>query len=290
MNFGGLVTAAFVVLILFSAYEVYTDDVRILVVLSSSMEPLMHPGDLIVVKRSSEVSVGDIVAFKDPAGKKSILITHRVVEIGDGFFKTKGDAVEDIDPFEVHRNDVYGKFVFGIPYIGYLFHEFKNRNLMMYLLFILVPASVLMVSEFRNLTMEERMLKKKERIRLMLERRNKRTLRASYLLTTFAAILIVSFAAFYPTLDVTDGVVVNKGFLKAYLFHSEPPYYSVLKPGEVGDYSFNSAINGVLPLILLYPLYKLNVLWLTPLIVSGVATLILKPLYFRPRKKHIGGR
>ncbi|AAB89589.1 signal peptidase I [Archaeoglobus fulgidus] len=289
MNISGLITALFVVFILFSAYEVYSDDVRILVVLSSSMEPLMHPGDLIVVKRSSDVSLGDVVAFKDPSGKKSVLITHRVVEIGDGYFKTKGDAVEDVDPFDVHEKDVYGKFLFGIPYIGYLFHEFKNRNIMMYLLFILIPASVLMASEFRNLTMEEKILKRRERIKLMHERRNKKALKTHYLVVTFAAALIISFAAFNPTLEVVDGGVINKGFLTVYLFHSEPPYYSVLNPGESASYSFNTAINGAMPLILLYPLYRLGILWLTPLVTSAIATLLLKPVYYKPRKKHIGG-
>ena len=55
---------------------------RSLTVLSGSMEPQLHVGDVVVVDQVPplEVRVGDIVTFRDPEDA-SRLITHRVREI-----------------------------------------------------------------------------------------------------------------------------------------------------------------------------------------------------------------
>ena len=95
---------------------------RPLVVLSSSMEPAMKPGDLIIVNRTDadDIEAGDIMAFEDPSGRMNVLITHRVINISeegnDLIFKTKGDAVEEPDMFTVKSSEVVGKVTFGIPF------------------------------------------------------------------------------------------------------------------------------------------------------------------------------
>ena len=54
-----------------------------LVVLSDSMYPQIKSGDLIVCHtvKPEEVTTGDVIAFFDPAGSGSSIVTHRVVEI-----------------------------------------------------------------------------------------------------------------------------------------------------------------------------------------------------------------
>ena len=74
-----------------------------LIVLTDSMYPEIESGDLIICHTISgdEVKVGDVVAFFDPAGNGTSIVTHRVTEIteenGGLAFRTKGDAnnVED---------------------------------------------------------------------------------------------------------------------------------------------------------------------------------------------------
>ena len=74
-----------------------------LIVLTDSMYPEIESGDLIICHTiaGDEVKVGDVVAFFDPAGNGTSIVTHRVTEIteenGDLAFRTKGDAnnVED---------------------------------------------------------------------------------------------------------------------------------------------------------------------------------------------------
>lgn len=81
-----------------------------LIVLTDSMLPEISSGDLIITKRiePSEVEVNDVIAFFDPAGNGSSVVTHRVIEIvtEDGVTKwrTRGDNnnTEDRElvPFE----------------------------------------------------------------------------------------------------------------------------------------------------------------------------------------------
>ena len=54
-----------------------------LIVLTDSMYPEIESGDLIICHtiEGNEVKVGDVVAFFDPAGNGTSIVTHRVTEI-----------------------------------------------------------------------------------------------------------------------------------------------------------------------------------------------------------------
>ena len=75
-----------------------------LIVLTDSMYPVIHSGDLIICRTAEPetVAVGDVIAFFDPAGSGTSIVTHRVTEVttedGGLAFRTKGDAnnVEDL--------------------------------------------------------------------------------------------------------------------------------------------------------------------------------------------------
>lgn len=68
-----------------------------LIVLTDSMYPLIESGDLIICHTAEpeEIQVDDVIAFFDPAGNGSSIVTHRVIEIseqnGQTAWKTKGD-------------------------------------------------------------------------------------------------------------------------------------------------------------------------------------------------------
>jgi signal peptidase len=62
------------------------------VVNGRSMEPLLHTGDLVFMKKGGSIEVGDIIVYKDRTGK---FIIHRVVASytykGTKCYVTKGD-------------------------------------------------------------------------------------------------------------------------------------------------------------------------------------------------------
>lgn len=93
-------------------------------VLSGSMEPAYPTGSLIYVRRceAADVRVGDAITFV--LNEDLELATHRVVAIdaGQRQFTTQGDANETPDGTPVLFENLVGKPVFAIPYLGYVSH------------------------------------------------------------------------------------------------------------------------------------------------------------------------
>ncbi|MBR4766879.1 MAG: signal peptidase I [Clostridia bacterium] len=102
-------------------YGVYT-------VVSGSMEPTYSVGDLIYVKKvdPAEIKVGDPITFV--LNDDLVVATHRVVEIDspNQHFYTKGDANESPDASPVHFNNLIGKPVFKVPFVGYISNWIKT--------------------------------------------------------------------------------------------------------------------------------------------------------------------
>ena len=96
-----------------------------LIVLTDSMDPVIKSGDLIVCRQAdtSSLAVGDVIAFFDPAGNGTSIVTHRIIEITeeDGVlaFRTKGDANNTEDRLAVKADKVVGTYRFRIPNVGH---------------------------------------------------------------------------------------------------------------------------------------------------------------------------
>ena len=83
-----------------------------LIVLTDSMKPEIDGGDLIICHtiEAEEIKTGDVIAFFDPAGNGTSIVTHRVIEIveenGELSFRTKGDNNNAEDKLLVSENDL----------------------------------------------------------------------------------------------------------------------------------------------------------------------------------------
>ncbi|MBI2564377.1 signal peptidase I [Candidatus Woesearchaeota archaeon] len=81
-----------------------------------------NKGDIMIVSRPTNIKVGDIIVFK--GNQKFDPVIHRVIKIKENgkVFKTKGDANCGIHDFEenIPKENVFGKAVFKIPYLGWL--------------------------------------------------------------------------------------------------------------------------------------------------------------------------
>lgn len=97
---------------------------RVLVVRSGSMAPVFDAGDVIISKVSSpdDVSVGDIVSFRDPS-RSNRLLTHRVVKAtlsGTTYaFVTRGDANTGVEKWKIRASGKVGIFRLSIPSLGW---------------------------------------------------------------------------------------------------------------------------------------------------------------------------
>lgn len=78
-------------------------------VATGSMKPVISPNDLIFVKITKNVSKGDIITFKDSGS----IVTHRLIDINDNKYITKGDANNTSDT-GISKSDIIGKVVYII--------------------------------------------------------------------------------------------------------------------------------------------------------------------------------
>jgi signal peptidase len=86
-------------------------------VVSHSMEPILHVGDLLFVIGTNDPKVGDIIIYDNP--DVSMNIVHRIVQKMDNGFIIKGDNNFSPDPGIVTKEQIKGKVVFAIPLLGY---------------------------------------------------------------------------------------------------------------------------------------------------------------------------
>jgi len=145
VKYGGVILLGLLVVLSFAQNLPIPGNFQSLVVMSGSMEPKIRVGSVAVIKPSEEVKAGDIITFRDPRDPKN-LITHRVVEISEnGIIKTKGDANQAPDNWEIKKEDIVGKLLFSIPYLGYAVNFAKKPQ--GFLLLILFPAILIIINE-----------------------------------------------------------------------------------------------------------------------------------------------
>ena len=95
------------------------------VILTGSMEPLIFPGDVVLIKKITQekeiydLSEGDIINFK----RDNIVITHRIKKVikdeaENVSFETKGDNNISVDEPIVMPNDIKGIVVKVVPKVG----------------------------------------------------------------------------------------------------------------------------------------------------------------------------
>jgi signal peptidase len=116
---------------------------RNLTVLSGSMEPTIHTGDVVVEHQIPplDAQIGDVVSFKDPEDP-SVLITHRVQDIqvhnGVVAFVTKGDANTGVERWKVSADGMIGRVDYHVWRLGYLLAWIRGR--MGRVLLVVLPA------------------------------------------------------------------------------------------------------------------------------------------------------
>jgi signal peptidase len=97
---------------------------KVLTVVSGSMEPTLRVGSLVIDERIAPLDArpGDVVSFPD-ASRGRILVTHRVrrvrAEGGTAYFVTKGDANDATERWSVPTKGEIGRVVYHVPKVGY---------------------------------------------------------------------------------------------------------------------------------------------------------------------------
>ncbi len=121
------------------------------VIMSGSMEPAIPLGSVVVVNRvdPDDVKVSDIIVFYRSDSKTLHRVIEKIIENDSYYFKTKGDANEDPDPWLVQPEQVQGALLLTVPYYGYLIYFAGTTIGFMFL--VIVPAALLIGNEVKKI-------------------------------------------------------------------------------------------------------------------------------------------
>lgn len=124
---------------------------------SNSMSPAINTGSIIIVRKRTQYSIGDIISYYSLINNKEEIITHRINSLGGNVYITKGDANQAIDREIVLPRLVIGKVIFIIPYLGYIISFAKSGIGLS--LSIFFPALIISASELIKIISEVNKLK-----------------------------------------------------------------------------------------------------------------------------------
>ena len=128
----------------------YEPLISLYTIISPSMEPNINVYDVVLTKRvkPEEVKEGDVITFISSSTLgEGLTITHRVKSVikteGDIKFRTQGDNNPIPDSALVTSNNLLGKVVFTIPFLGYI--QFMLQSKSGWLFFLLIPAIIVVI-------------------------------------------------------------------------------------------------------------------------------------------------
>lgn len=94
----------------------------IAVVLTGSMEPTIGVNDLIVVEKTNDYVVNDIVVYQSG----SMLVVHRIISIDGEMVTTAGDGNDGAEDEPIHIKNINGEVVNIIPHLGLVLKIVKS--------------------------------------------------------------------------------------------------------------------------------------------------------------------
>lgn len=122
---------------------------------SSSMNPKLKIGDIILVKKIkyNKIKIGDIITYKSLSGSSTGKnITHIVTNIKKEeqkfIFYTKGYKTDVIDP-AVYEEQVYGKVVYVSKIMSVINKALLNP--IGFIILLVIPLTVLFISEIKDI-------------------------------------------------------------------------------------------------------------------------------------------
>jgi signal peptidase I len=101
---------------------VFVANLHFQTVTSGSMRPTVSPGDMAITQAvpASSLRVGDVIVFFPPTSSTEPLM-HRIVSLDNGAIKTRGDANNVDDPWQVTlKGTTAYRMVAVVPFLGWL--------------------------------------------------------------------------------------------------------------------------------------------------------------------------
>lgn len=131
------------------------------IIKTNSMEPTININDVVINKDVSKdaINVGDVITFLH----EGEVITHRITKIdndsGVTQYTTKGDNNNIEDTFKITYENIKGKHVLTIPYLGKVVQLLENKLLFLIILLIIL---IFMFAQLQNQEKKDNRREKKK--------------------------------------------------------------------------------------------------------------------------------
>lgn len=123
------------------------------IVRTGSMNPAIPPGSVIITVAKQRYNVGDVITYTQEdnpiASLHTDAVSHRIIEIRDTSFITKGDANNAPDREPIDQSRVLGHVIVTIPLIGYVLAFLKTKTGIV--IGILIPSILILFMQLRTL-------------------------------------------------------------------------------------------------------------------------------------------
>ena len=200
------------------------------------MSPTIEKGDMILVKLDTDYNVGDIISFKD----NGTIITHRIIEINDNNYVTKGDANNTADN-PIKENQIIGKTV-KIASRAFILAKVFTTPKVMLMCLITITLICWCVSSFKNEVKKEKM-KTNGRIDIMdiIKKNNRLKLEIAILLILLAMLcFLIPFTLSRFRTEARGNAPIDIAF---YLLNDTYTRQNItldeMKPGDEKSYTFS---------------------------------------------------
>ncbi len=108
---------------------------RLYSVTTGSMSPTYPIGSMLIVRPTdfSELQTGDVITYNI---SETTVVTHRIysIDADKQTVITKGDANQTSDSYDVNAQNIIGKVVFSVPYLGFATTILSTQKGMFFLL------------------------------------------------------------------------------------------------------------------------------------------------------------
>ena len=128
------------------------------IIKTNSMEPTISINDVVITKKvkKEKIKKGDVITFLQDGE----VITHRITQIEDnGNYTTKGDNNNIEDTFKITYENIEGKHILTIPYLGKIVQALDNK--IVFLIITLIILIFMLITIQNQEKRENRREKKK---------------------------------------------------------------------------------------------------------------------------------
>lgn len=146
-----------VIIVIVISLSAFIYNYKMFIVISGSMQDTLNMNELVLIekaKRNTVYQIGDIITYYDYNTRDNV--THRITEITEEGYYTKGDFNNTNDLSIVKREQIVGKMIYHSYFLGNLYVNYRFALIILIILFfILIQVLVMYINKYKKENLNE---------------------------------------------------------------------------------------------------------------------------------------